>query len=70
MRLDGKIAMVTAASGMGWAEAIRFASEGAAVGVVDIDAAGAEAVANEIGEAGGKAKAVIGICCKTKMPLG
>ncbi len=39
---------------------MRFVSEGTAVGVVDIDAASAEAVANEIGKAGGKAKAVIG----------
>ena len=38
MRLEDKLGMVTAAgSGMGRAGAIRFAKEGAAVGVVDID---------------------------------
>ena len=38
MRLEGKIGIVTAAaSGMGRAGALRFAREGAAVGVVDID---------------------------------
>ena len=41
MRLEGKIGIVTAAaSGMGRAGALRFAREGAAVGVVDIDQAG------------------------------
>ena len=38
MRLDNKIGIVTAAaSGMGRAGALRFAREGAAVGVADID---------------------------------
>ena len=46
MRLEGKIGLVTAAaSGMGRAGAIRFAREGAAVGVVDIDQAGVDAYA-------------------------
>ena len=41
MRLNSKIGIVTAAaSGMGRAGALRFAKEGAAVGVVDIDADG------------------------------
>ena len=45
MRLEGKIGIVTAAaSGMGRAGALRFAREGAAVGVVDID------VTNEAGQ--------------------
>ena len=49
MRLKNKIGIVTAAaSGMGRAGAVRFASEGAAVGVVDIDRAGVEAVVAEI----------------------
>ena len=40
MRLENKIGIVTAAaSGMGRAGALRFAREGAAVGVADIDAA-------------------------------
>ena len=43
MRLEGKIGIVTAAaSGMGRAGALRFAREGAAVAVVDIDEAGVE----------------------------
>src|SRR5579863_9085598 len=61
MRLQGKIGIVTAAgSGMGRAGALRFAREGAAVGVVDIDRAAAEAVAAEIAAAGGRALALAG----------
>lgn len=49
MRMAGKIGIVTAAaSGMGRARALRFAREGAAVGVADIDQAGVEAVVREI----------------------
>ena len=60
-RMAGKIGLVTAAaSGMGRAGAIRFAREGAAVGVVDIDAARTDAVVREITEAGGKAIAIVG----------
>src|SRR5271166_539257 len=60
-RLAGKVGLVTAAaSGMGRAGATRFAREGAAVGVVDVDAAGAEAVVREIVAAGGKAIAIVG----------
>ena len=44
MRLANKIGIVTAAaSGMGRAGALRFAQEGASVGVVDLDEAGANA---------------------------
>ena len=61
MRLEGKIGIVTAAaSGMGRAGALRFAKEGAAVAVVDIDAAGAASVAAQIGGAGGRAIALAG----------
>jgi NAD(P)-dependent dehydrogenase (short-subunit alcohol dehydrogenase family) len=61
MRLDGKIGLVTAAaSGMGRAGALRFAREGAAVGIVDIDAAGVDAVVAEITSAGGRALALPG----------
>ena len=61
MRLQGKIGIVTAAaSGMGRAGALRFAQEGAAVGVVDLDEAGATAVAKQITDAGGKAIALAG----------
>jgi NAD(P)-dependent dehydrogenase (short-subunit alcohol dehydrogenase family) len=56
MRMANKIGIVTAAaSGMGRAGAVRFAKEGAAVGVVDVDKAGVEAVVAEIKAAGGKA---------------
>ena len=61
MRLANKIGIVTAAaSGMGRAGALRFAQEGAAVGVVDLDEAGANAVAKQITDAGGKAIALAG----------
>lgn len=60
MRMAGKIGIVTAAaSGMGRTGALRFAKEGAAVGVVDIDAAGVAAVVNEIKAAGGKAHGIV-----------
>jgi 3-oxoacyl-[acyl-carrier protein] reductase len=50
MRLENKIAIVTgAASGFGRGIARRFAAEGAKVVVADIDAAGGEALAQEIG---------------------
>ena len=59
MRLAGKIGIVTAAaSGMGRAGALRFAKEGAAVAVADIDAAGVSAVVGEITAAGGRRIAV------------
>jgi NAD(P)-dependent dehydrogenase (short-subunit alcohol dehydrogenase family) len=60
MRLANKIGIVTAAaSGMGRAGAIRFAREGAAVSVVDIDSAAVEAVVAEITQSGGKAKGIV-----------
>jgi len=61
MRLENKIGIVTAAaSGMGRAGALRFAREGAAVGVADLDAAGAQKVVDEITAAGGRAIALAG----------
>lgn len=61
MRLAGKIGIVTAAaSGMGRAGALRFAREGAAVAVVDLDAAAAEATAAAITAAGGQALPLAG----------
>ena len=61
MRLQNKVGIVTAAaSGMGRAGALRFAREGAAVGVADIDQAGVEAVVREITSSGGRALALVG----------
>src|SRR5438270_5990269 len=61
MRLENKVGIVTAAaSGMGRAGAIRFAREGAAVGVVDIDQAGVDAVVGEITATGSRALALVG----------
>lgn len=55
-----RTALVTGAgSGMGKATALRLAREGRAVGVLDIDEAGADAVAEEITAAGGKALALV-----------
>jgi NAD(P)-dependent dehydrogenase (short-subunit alcohol dehydrogenase family) len=60
VRLKNKIGIVTAAaSGMGRAGALLFAREGAAVGVVDIDRAGVEAVVAEITAAGGRAHPIV-----------
>jgi NAD(P)-dependent dehydrogenase (short-subunit alcohol dehydrogenase family) len=54
-----RTALVTGgASGMGKATCLRFAREGKAVAVLDVDTAGAEATAAEITAAGGKAIAV------------
>jgi 3(or 17)beta-hydroxysteroid dehydrogenase len=54
-RLDGKVALITgAASGLGKADAILLAGEGAAVVLTDINQAG-EAVAADIRKSGGKA---------------
>jgi len=61
MRLPDKIGLVTAAaSGMGRAGALRFAQEGASVGVVDINEEGANAVVEEIRAAGGNAIPLVG----------
>jgi NAD(P)-dependent dehydrogenase (short-subunit alcohol dehydrogenase family) len=61
MRLENKVGIVTAAaSGMGRAGAVRFAREGAAVGVVDIDQAGVDAVVGEITAGGGRALGLVG----------
>ena len=57
-RLDGKVAVVTAAAGgIAGASARRFAAEGASVLACDIDAEGAEKTAADIAAAGGTARA-------------
>jgi len=59
-RLRDKVAIITGAgSGIGEASAKRFAAEGAAVLVADVDADGAERVVSEITAAGGRAQAAI-----------
>jgi 3(or 17)beta-hydroxysteroid dehydrogenase len=58
-RVQDKVAIVTGgASGVGRADCLLLAREGARVVVTDIDEKGGEAVAREIGAAGGTAKFV------------
>jgi NAD(P)-dependent dehydrogenase (short-subunit alcohol dehydrogenase family) len=55
MRLGGKRALITgAARGIGRTAALRFAAEGAAVAVADINEDGARTVAGEIEQTGGR----------------
>lgn len=57
--LDGKAAVVTgAASGIGKQIALTLAAQGAAVAIADLNLVGAQAVADEIRAAGGKAMGV------------
>src|ERR1700758_1120386 len=55
-RLNGKVAIITgAASGMGRAAAVRFAGEGAAVVIADLNEEGGEAAVRDCKENGGNA---------------
>ncbi len=59
MKLQDKVCIVTgAASGIGKAIALAFAREGGKVAIADMNEAAAQAAADEIGAAGGKAMAV------------
>ena len=56
MRLEGKVGIVTGgARGMGEAEAMLFASEGAKVVIADLQDAAGQAVADAINASGGEA---------------
>jgi NAD(P)-dependent dehydrogenase (short-subunit alcohol dehydrogenase family) len=58
-KLEGKVALITGGgSGIGAAAARLFAQEGARIGVLDWNGVAAEAVAQEIREAGGEAIAL------------
>ncbi len=58
-RLVGKVAVITGAgSGIGRAAAVRFAAEGAAVGVLDRDGASATETGTLVADAGGRALAL------------
>ncbi len=60
-KLDGKVAVITgAARGIGEADAVLFAKEGAAVLLSDIDEAPLKEVVQKIRAAGGKAEACAG----------
>src|SRR4030043_2039933 len=60
-KLDGKVAVITgAARGIGRADAMLFAKEGAAVLVSDVDEGPLKEVVEEIKAAGGKSEACAG----------
>ena len=63
MRLKDKTAIVTGAgSGFGKGIAMRFAKEGARVGVIDINAEAAREVASQIGDSAFAMEADVSIC--------
>ena len=65
MRLKDRVAWITGAgSGIGRATALRFASEGAAVVVGDVEQAAVDETVAQIAAAGGKATGVVGDVAK------
>jgi NAD(P)-dependent dehydrogenase (short-subunit alcohol dehydrogenase family) len=61
LRLDGRVALISgAASGIGRASALLFASEGARVVLVDVDSSKGESACSEVRGAGGEA---LFVCC-------
>ena len=59
-RLEGRVALVTGAgSGIGRATAVRFAAEGATVGVLDVSADAADGTVTLIEKEGGRAQALV-----------
>lgn len=66
-RMDGKLAVVTGAgNGIGRASALRFASEGASLAILDRDAAGLEATAEAARAKGTKVLAIATDCTDAK----
>lgn len=64
-RLEGKLAVVTgAANGIGRASALRFASEGANLAILDLEADGLDKVAEEARKGGAKVLTIAGDCAK------
>jgi NAD(P)-dependent dehydrogenase (short-subunit alcohol dehydrogenase family) len=64
-RLQGRVAVVTgAANGIGRASALRFASEGADLAILDLEADGLERVAEEARAMGARVFTVTGDCTK------
>jgi NAD(P)-dependent dehydrogenase (short-subunit alcohol dehydrogenase family) len=60
MRLDGQVAFIVGGGrGIGRAIGLAFASEGAVVGIADIDRASAEATVADIGKVSGTARAFV-----------
>jgi len=66
-RLEGKLAVVTgAANGIGRASALRFASEGANLAILDLEADGLDNVAEEARKGGATVMTIAGDCTDQK----